>query len=92
MLFVPTYEYSIAEVIVYRFHFSTPPLYSFHSAAEARREKLTSATLPSNRAKTFYSQACFATPPIQTFVFQFLLLKSTVQIQYKYQCHLYVGT
>ena len=74
------------EVIIYLLHFSTPPLYSFHSTTEARREKLTSATLPSIRAKTFYSQTCFCySPPQSNFVFQFLFLNSTVQIQYKYQ-------
>ena len=73
------------EVIVYLFHFSTPPLYSFHSTAEARREKLTSATLPSIRAKTFYYQTCFCFSPQSNFVFQFLFLNSTVQTQYKYQ-------
>ena len=35
------------EVIVFLFDLSTSPLYSFHSTAEARREKLTSATLRS---------------------------------------------
>ena len=73
------------EVIVYLFHFSTPPLYSFHSTAEARREKLTSTTLSSIRAKTFYSQTCFCYSPQSNFVFQFLFLNGTVQIQYKYQ-------
>ena len=73
------------EVIVYLFHFSTPPLYSFHSTAEARRKKLTSATLPSFRAKTFYYQTCFCFSPQSNFVFQFLFLNSTVQTQYKYQ-------
>ena len=73
------------EVIVYIFHFSTPPLYSFHSTAEARREKLTSATLPSIRAKTFYPQTCFCYSLQSDFVFEFLFLNSTVQTQYKYQ-------
>ena len=73
------------EVIVYLFDFSTLPLYSFHSTAEARREKLTSATLPSIRTKTFYSQTCFCYSPLSNFVFQFLFLNGTVQKQYKYQ-------
>ena len=73
------------EVIIYLLHFSTPPLYSFHSTTEARREKLTSATLPSIRAKTFYSQTCFCYSPQSNFVFQLLFLNGTVQIQYKYQ-------
>ena len=73
------------EVIVYLFGFSTSPLYSFHSTAEARREKLTSATLSSIRNKTFYSQTCFCYYPLANFVFQFLFLNGTVQKQYKYQ-------
>ena len=73
------------EVIVYLFHISTPPLYSFLSTAEARREKLTSATLPSIRAKTFYSQTSFCYSSQSNFVFQFLFLNGTVQKQYKYQ-------
>ena len=78
------FELSV-EVVVYLFHFSTPPLYSFRSTAEARREKLTSAMLPSIRAKTFYSQTCFCYSPQSNFVFQYLFLNSTVQIQYKHQ-------
>ena len=74
------------EVIIYLLHFSTPPLYSFHSTTEARREKLTSATLPSIRAKTFYSQTCFCySPPVKLCLSIFIFKSSTVQIQYKYQ-------
>ena len=53
------------EVIVYLFHFFTPPLYLFHSTAEARREKLTSASLPSIRTKAFTPKRVFATPPVK---------------------------
>ena len=74
-LSVALQKYIIYINIVYHFHFSRPPLYSFHSTAEARQEiNFSCATLNSNQ-NFLPTNVFFLLPPVKLCLSIFTLKK-----------------